>query len=134
MKGNCLCSTIEVEMKTSSPEITACHCEICNRWNGGPFIVIESNNMRITAGGEYISVYSSSDWAERAFCKSCGTHLCFKIKEAEIYHFNAALFTLLEKPPLVAEIFTNNKPYYYDYLSPASKKITEAEFFQSLNS
>jgi len=30
------------------------------------------------AGEENVAVYKSSDWAERGFCKQCGTHLFYR--------------------------------------------------------
>jgi hypothetical protein len=32
-------------------------------------------------GEEHLSVFDSSKWAERGFCRSCGTHLFYRIKE-----------------------------------------------------
>ena len=39
MQGSCLCGA--VSLKTNSKtEVEACHCGMCRRWGGGPFLAI----------------------------------------------------------------------------------------------
>ncbi len=43
-------------------------------------------------GEDYITVYDSSEWAERGFCSKCGTHLYYKLKESGQFIMTVGLF------------------------------------------
>ncbi len=78
-------------------------------------------------GDENISVYSSSDWAERGFCKHCGTHLFYRVKEDQSYHIPAGLFEGAAFE-LTHEIFVDQKTSYISFVGE-TKKMTGAEVF-----
>ena len=48
-------------------------------------------------GQENIGVFASSDWAERGFCKKCGSHLFYRLKQANQYIMPAGIFDNSEK-------------------------------------
>ena len=53
-------------------------------------------------GEENISVFESSEWAERGFCKECGSHLFYRLKATHQYIMPAGLFdedTFVFDPP-----------------------------------
>jgi hypothetical protein len=80
-------------------------------------------------GQDFIATFASSSWAERGFCKNCGTHLFYKLKENGHYIYAAGIFdpTPFE---LVEEIFFDKKPHYYEGLSQKTKKKTAADIMQ----
>lgn len=127
MKGSCLCGSISFETKEMVEDVTACHCGMCNKWSSSPFIAIQLKEIFHVSGEDNIEHYQSSEWAERAFCKRCGTHLYYKSKKPEFYHFNAALFPEKGLKPISLEIFVDKKPTYYRYLNEFSKKKTEED-------
>ena len=66
------------------------------------------------SGAENIAVYASSEWAERAFCKQCGTHLYYKLLPTGEYFVPAGAFDSNDFK-LTSQIFIDNKPPYYDF-------------------
>jgi hypothetical protein len=75
-----------------------------------------------------ISVFSSSDWAERGFCRTCGSHLFYRLKKEGHYWVPVGL--LDEKEPLVLDqqIFIDEKPSFYSFANE-TKNLTGAEVF-----
>ncbi|MDY6983113.1 MAG: GFA family protein, partial [Pseudomonadota bacterium] len=76
MKGSCLCGAVTITAPDLS-EIAACHCGMCRRWGGGPFMTLHAG-QDVKVEGD-VKTYRSSDWAERAFCGTCGTHLYYHL-------------------------------------------------------
>lgn len=70
--------------------------------------------VRLT--GDDIAVYDSSDWAERGFCKNCGTHLFYKLKQTQQYVVPAGLLDVeAESLTFDHQIFIDEKPVYYHF-------------------
>jgi len=65
-------------------------------------------------GTENIGVYASSQWAERAFCKKCGTHLYYKLLATGEYFVPAGAFES-ETFELATQIYIDKKPSYYAF-------------------
>jgi hypothetical protein len=78
MNGHCLCGAVSFT-SPDTKEIGACHCGFCRRWGGGPMLAVHCGPDVAFTGEDQIAVYASSDWAQRAFCKRCGTHLYYKL-------------------------------------------------------
>ena len=79
-------------------------------------------------GEENISVFSSSDWAERGFCSKCGSHLFYRLKETKQYVMPVGLFD--DSIPFVFDhqIFIDEKPSFYAFANETSD-MTGAEVF-----
>jgi len=80
------------------------------------------------SGEENISVFSSSEWAERGFCKQCGTHLFYRLKETQEYYLTAGLFEDNKHFVFDHQVFIDNKPDYYEFAN-ATRNMTEKEIF-----
>ncbi|AYH46524.1 aldehyde-activating protein [Dickeya fangzhongdai] len=114
-QGRCLCGAVIITVPEScTHDVYVCHCGMCQKWGGGPLMAIESQHDVVIEGKEHIGFYRSSDWAERAFCRTCGTHLFYRLFEPEIYSLSAGLFSDGPKR-LVSQIYIDNKPDYYDF-------------------
>ena len=114
MQGHCLCGAV----RFTSPDtrgIGACHCGFCRRWGGGPLLAVHCGPDVQFDGQQHIGVYASSEWAERAFCGRCGTHLYYYFKPKAGYSFAAGLFPGAADFTLTMEIFTDEKPAYYAF-------------------
>jgi hypothetical protein len=77
--GGCFCGFVRYETTGTPFEETICHCSICRRTTGAPFVAwfsVPPATFRITAG-EPASVRSSSH-GTRTFCPRCGTQLTFR--------------------------------------------------------
>jgi len=131
IKGQCLCGSVQFE--TPSPgHIDACHCGMCRRWNGGPFIGADFREEITLLKTDTLTWYDSSDWAQRGFCSTCGSSLFYRLKHED--NFWSVAGGTLDLPAgltLGKEIFIDEKPDYYD-LSGDQPKLTGAEFLASL--
>lgn len=124
MKGNCLCGAVNIEV-ADTHELHACHCHMCRKWSGGAGFSLYAQGI-VTADSEHITSYQSSAWGERAFCKTCGTHLYFHQLGTDNYYLFAGLFD--DVPfELASQIFIDKKSGYYE-LANDTTKLTEAEF------
>ena len=128
LQGQCLCGEVKLVTETAANTIEACHCDMCRKWGGGPLLAIECGSEVVIEGEQNIGVFNSSEWAERAFCQQCGTHLYYRIKQANHYVVPVGLFDNVGEMELVKEIFIDQKPTYYCFAND-TKKMTGAEVF-----
>jgi hypothetical protein len=127
MKGHCICGAVEITVPDIQ-EAAVCHCGTCQRWGGGPLFTLDHDGQLEIRGQDHITAYASSDWAERAFCKTCGSHLYYHLKGHDHYALSAGLFQQTPEVSLSQQIFIDEKPDYYD-LSNDTPKLTGAEAF-----
>lgn len=125
MQGKCLCGSIEVTAPDTSG-IDVCHCSTCRRWSGGPMLAVHCGS-EVTFAGDEPARFQSSEWAERGFCRSCGTHLFYHLLPNDEFILPAGLFGT-ENFQMDSEIFIDEKPAYYTF-SNDTKKMTGAEVF-----
>jgi Glutathione-dependent formaldehyde-activating enzyme len=78
MDGKCLCGAITLHTPDKT-HIDACHCGMCRRWGGGPALGLACGADVTIEGSDKLKVYQSSEWAERAFCGECGTHMFYRL-------------------------------------------------------
>ena len=126
-KASCMCGAVEMQVKDASPHVEACHCSMCRKWGGGPLLGMQCHQLDIS-GQEHVGVYDSSDWAQRSFCKQCGTHLYYGLKGKEHYFVPAGFFQELDSMVFDEEIFIEEKPKYYDFAND-TKKLTAPEVY-----
>ncbi|MBR0553075.1 GFA family protein [Stakelama marina] len=115
LNGRCLCGAVTVTASPPGPELDACHCTMCRRWGGIAFLSTRGVAEPAFTGTEHIRRYASSDWAERAFCDRCGTHLFFHYKPHDTYSFPVGLFDDAPDAAMAEEIFIDEKPDYYAF-------------------
>ena len=126
LQGKCLCGAIQFTVKNASNEIGACHCDMCRRWGGGPFLGIDCKQDVSFKDSSNLSIYASSEWAERGFCKKCGSHLFYKFKQANQYIMPVGLFDSDTNLVFDHQIFIDEKPEYYCF-SNKTKNMTGEE-------
>ena len=80
-----------------------------------------------------IAVYNSSEWAQRGFCKQCGSHLFYRLNETQQYFIPAGIFDNVESFDFDHQVFIDNKPAYYSFAND-TKNMTEAEVFAQFGS
>jgi hypothetical protein len=105
-----------------------CHCGMCRRWSAGPFFALECGGTVRVEDASSLGVYRSSEWAERCFCKQCGTPLFYRLVDKDFYAVSTEAFDDRSGFVLSSEIFIDEKPAYYDFANP-SQKMTGAEVF-----
>ena len=111
LAGHCLCGAVTVTvMGQHDPRVGACHCRMCQRWSGGLFLCFTADASAVTVTGEVVR-YRSSQFAERAFCPRCGSHLWFNdVKDGgkpQSYELMPGLFDAARNWPLRSEIYVD---------------------------
>jgi len=125
----CLCGAVTVAVAVEKASFDACHCSMCRRWGGGPLLAVGAQGGVSFEGEENIGVYSSSDWAERGFCKHCGTHLFYRLKEGGHYALPLGLIEGEVPWSFTEQIFIDEKPAWYEF-SNETHNMTGAEVFE----
>jgi hypothetical protein len=113
-----------------STELHVCHCSMCRRWVGGPSFSTEVRRITFS-GEENIQQYSSSEWAERGFCKQCGSSLFYRLKETDQYILNMGSFDDQRIFKVASEIYVDDKPAGYEFAG-THPRLTGEEFLASL--
>ncbi len=126
-KGSCLCGAVKVSAPSLSDSLGACHCNMCRKWSGGPFLAVDAGTDVSFEGEENVEIYDSSDWAQRGFCKTCGSNLFYKLKQTGQYIMSPTLF---DESNFVFDhqVFIEEKPPYYDFANE-TKNMTGEEVF-----
>ena len=128
VKGSCLCGGVRIVAGAVSNNVGACHCSMCRKWGGGPLLSVDCGSDVAFEGGENIGVFDSSDWAERGFCKRCGSHLFYRLKANNLYTMPAGLFDDDLDMVFDQQIFIDEKPSFYCFANE-TKNMTGAEVF-----
>lgn len=126
LHGQCLCGKVSLTTDIP-PEVGVCHCSMCRRWGGGPFFATHGIPNLTFDGDENITAYDSSEWGERAFCKTCGTHLYYRIKQSNEYIVPAGFFDDPSQFEFKQQIFIDKKPAFYHF-GNETQNMTEDEF------
>lgn len=133
--GKCLCGSVKFRIEGPIDHMDACHCKMCQRWTGGPFIGADISHSNVAFESDDDLVwFDSSDWAKRGFCGKCGSSLFYRLKDTpDFWAINAGA---LDTPPEMSvgkEIFIDEKPSIYA-LSGDHPRLTGAEFMAMLQS
>jgi hypothetical protein len=132
--GRCLCGAVVLEASFEEKTYGACHCGMCRKITGGaPFFAKETHGIEVTAGGDAIATYRSSDWAERAHCRTCGTPLWYLLLPAKQYVVALGVLDDISDFALTNEIFVDCKSTGYPLLE-TTEKMTEAEVLAAFGS
>ena len=127
--GRCLCSAVTITATESPSAVGACHCRMCRRWGGGPYMELACGTEVTFTGEDNIGVYDSSDWAERGFCRRCGTHLFYRVKETRQHMVPVGLFDRDDDLTFTAQVFVDERPAYYAFANETSD-LTGKEVFE----
>ena len=82
LKGGCFCGLIRYEADAAPFHETSCHCSICRRTTGAPFVTwfsVPRSRFRVVRGEP--TRFKSTAKGTRSFCPRCGTQLTFEHEE-----------------------------------------------------
>ena len=127
-RGSCLCGATRINVTGISRNAGACHCSMCRKWGGGPLLAVECGTDVSFEGEENISIFDSSEWAERGFCNKCGSHLFYRLKESKEYIMPVGLFDDDKMFIFEHQIFIDEKPAFYQFANK-TREMTGAEVF-----
>lgn len=126
--GKCLCGSVKIKATTMSTNVGACHCEMCRKWAGAPFLGVDCKDNIQFSGKDNISIFDSSEWAERGFCSKCGTHLFYHLKDNNQYIVPVGFFDTDTKLNFDHQVFIDSKPDYYAFENE-TQNMTGEELF-----
>lgn len=128
IRGSCLCGAVRVIVNSASDRVGACHCSMCRNWGGGPLLTVEGGSDVRLEGTEHVTVFDSSDWAERGFCNKCGSHLFYRLKKEGEYGIPVGLLEDARQWRFDHQIFIEEKPPFYTFANE-TQNLTGAEAF-----
>lgn len=132
MTGQCMCGAVRFTATNVPDKFGVCHCEMCRRWTGTAFANVEVPNDSLHwEGVAQIATLQSSQWAERGWCRRCGTPLYWRMTEENAYSSTTDVSLGLFDDPSVftmaSEIYIDHKPTSFAYEDQGQKKLTRAE-------
>jgi hypothetical protein len=98
---------------------------MCQRWATGPVLAALAHDVTFE-GTENLARFKSSEWAERGFCKQCGSNLFYFLVPAAKYMMSVGSFDDPTPFRLVREIFIDHKPAGYAFAG-GHPRLTERE-------
>jgi len=126
--GGCLCGSVRFAIHVPEARFNVCHCGMCRRWCGGPFLAVHCEAGADFASGGGLAWYRSSKWGERGFCRNCGTSLFWRLADdpAAMLAVSAEAFDDAADLKLDRHIYIDHKPARYDFADDRPR-LTEAE-------
>ncbi|MEZ4383371.1 MAG: GFA family protein [Nannocystaceae bacterium] len=128
-RGRCLCGAVRYTARGVHPAISACNCAMCLRWSSGPFFAVRCDRLELDEG-DALRVRTTSEWAERGFCRECGSGIFYRVTAAGAHQglTTVALGTLddMSGLHLAREWFVDKRPSAYTLMGD-HQKLTEAE-------
>jgi hypothetical protein len=83
LTGGCQCGAVRYRLDAAPTGTHICHCRMCQKASGGPFMAsVLTLSFVVTRGA--LSIFKSSDIAERGFCAACGTPLTYHFLPGQI--------------------------------------------------
>ena len=128
LSGGCICGAVRFTAVPKEHGYGVCHCSTCRQWSGGPLFAIDCGDTVRVEDASALASYRSSEWAERQFCKTCGTNLFYKIVDQDHWIVSSEAFDESDTFKLTSEIFIDDKPDHYAFAND-TKKMTGAEVF-----
>ena len=125
LKGQCMCGAVRISATSAKPGLVACHCDMCRRWTSSMYMSVRTDQDSITVTGP-VRVFGSSEWAERAFCDTCGSALWYATLHDGQKNLAAGLFDNAAEAELKLEFFIDKKPQGYAFVGD-QRQMTEAE-------
>lgn len=128
-EGRCLCGAVTATVSGALGEISACHCDMCTRWSGSVQMGVAVDRKRVTLSGP-IGTYRSSEFAERAWCETCGSAVWFKDavgKDEHIFELAPGLFDGFGGARLVRVVYCDRAAGGVE-LAGNLEKMTKAQY------
>ena len=130
--GGCLCGAVRFTAAPPKADVGVCHCGMCGRWTGGPFLGVRCRDtVKMVSDDDHFSVYASSEWGERVFCKTCGSTLFWRMRNGSDTEVAFGAFDDPAPFGLRKEIFLDVKPATYTFADKTEKK-TGAELMAEM--
>jgi len=127
--GQCLCGAVKFKATPKNTDVGVCHCAMCRRGTAGPYFAVDCGDTLQIEDEKNLTVYNSSEWAERAFCNKCGSPLVWRTKDRKTNIVSINAFDDIGELRLDHEVFIDEKPGYYAF-SEKTQQLTGAQVFE----
>lgn len=130
--GGCMCGAVRFAATDVPDQFGICHCEMCRRWTGSALLGVSVPTDRIRWTNEaQIATLQSSEWAERAWCRRCGSALYYRVTaEGPFYGKTEVPIGLFDDPngfTLDNEIYYDMKPDSFAFVGDGHRKLTRQQ-------
>ena len=83
MTGGCQCGRVRYTAQIAGDDAYLCHCRMCQRATGGVSIAFKNVAASDVTWAREPDHYRSSAFAQRGYCRECGTPLTYERDRAE---------------------------------------------------
>ncbi len=113
-RGACLCGEVRFTTRGALRGVVYCHCSQCRKQSGHYYAATDVADESLTVeGADSITWYRASDFAQRGFCKHCGSALFWKQDRSVKTSVMAGAFEAPTGLKAEAHIFVADKGDYY---------------------
>ena len=121
--GGCHCGRVRFVATFPSRFCAHCHCASCRRAHGAAFVTwvgFPAEQVRVTAGAEFLATHESSPQTYRRFCRHCGTKLFFESAKwpGETHVVLAAFDDPVDRAPSVHAFYAEHADWLPELRSP----------------
>ncbi len=112
LTGGCHCGRVRYTINGKLGKVAFCHCESCRKATGAPVTVaVMGLKDQFVFTDSQPTLYQSSDHAQRGFCSTCGTPVCWQgvwHEEEQMFVYAGTLDNVDQVIP-DRQAFTNNQ-------------------------
>ena len=120
LTGHCECGAVRFTVKNARKEVTQCHCTQCRRFSGHVWAATHADFSDVVfEADQTLTWFSSSDFAKRGFCSTCGCSLFYRMNDESGIGIAAGS---IDEPNALRpgkHIFTADKGCYYELADDA---------------
>ena len=126
--GGCLCGAVRYRARRPLRPAVACHCSQCRRTSGNYVnaTCVARENLTLTCS-EGLKWYTSSDYAERGFCRECGSSVLWSAHERDTITIMCGTIDGDTGIETVAHICVADKGDYYE-INPSEPQYAGTDY------
>ena len=115
LTGGCLCGAVKFKVDGPLREVIACHCGQCRKTTGNFFATTNASADAVTFNEDSgLAWYTSSEEAERGFCKTCGSNLFWRRFGSDTMSITAGSLDGATGLHIKEHIYVADKPDWYE--------------------
>lgn len=112
--GKCACGAITYKTFAPLRDSISCHCESCRRWTGHFLSATACLTDKLVINGkESLTWFAASDFAQRGFCKHCGSSLFWQHKDRDTTSITSGTLNMPTGIKEIKHIYLEEKSDYY---------------------
>lgn len=114
-RGRCECGAVAFSVRIRDAGVTICHCSQCRRTSGHVWASVHAEFADLEfLEDRGLTWFASSGWAQRGFCRMCGSNLFYRLKSEDGIAIAAGALDGPTGLHAKKHIFVADKGDYYD--------------------